>query len=253
MLNERGIKAATPSALGSPVYSPTATPANSPDHSPPSSPDRSRSPSPGGGAGGGGGGGYSSPLGLPGFLMSSGAELLRRTLVGTHNSRTLQQRHRSRSRRQPQSQPTTAVATLNKKSNLGLVETLERIGLETIMSPASYTSSTTPAQLQGVLTERSQPSRAPPLVCAAPDVMGVPGRPGTTVLQARLRGAAAAEGGGATPRKPRTRPDLGTVRGPGRGGAPRPDLGQVRSQDRQQSSPLGTLSSMLFGRKGGLL
>lgn len=46
MLNERGIKAATPSTLGSPNFSPTATPANSPDSSPTSSPDRSRSPSP---------------------------------------------------------------------------------------------------------------------------------------------------------------------------------------------------------------
>ncbi|XP_039292744.1 trafficking kinesin-binding protein milt isoform X2 [Nilaparvata lugens] len=258
MLNERGIKAATPSTLGSPVYSPTATPANSPDHSPPSSPDRSRSPSPGGGVTAPGGG-YSSPLGLPGFLMSSGAELLRRTLVGTHNSRQQERHHQRRSRER-----TRALVCQNKKTNIGLVETLERIGLETIMSPASSASSSTsstPAQLQGVLTERSQPSRVPPLV---DDVittgMGVPGRPGTSVLQARLRGASPLNSGGQTPlngRKLRTRPDLGTVRG----GPTRPDLGKVRGapgpsqqQDRQpQQTSLGTLSSMLFGRKGGLL
>lgn len=63
MLNERGIKAVTPSTLPTPMFSPTATPANSPDHSPSSSPDNSRSPSPSPSS-------SYSPLGLPGKLQT---------------------------------------------------------------------------------------------------------------------------------------------------------------------------------------
>ncbi|KAG8272586.1 anterograde dendritic transport of mitochondrion [Homalodisca vitripennis] len=95
MLNERGIKAVTPSTLPTPMFSPTATPANSPDHSPSSTPDHSRSPSPSPTAS------SYSPLGLPGFLMSSGAELLRRTLIGATQS-PRRTEHASRSRTQPE-------------------------------------------------------------------------------------------------------------------------------------------------------
>lgn len=59
MLNERGIKAITPSALATPTFSATATPCNSPYGSPSGSPDRSRSPSPSDSP-------YSHPFGLPG-------------------------------------------------------------------------------------------------------------------------------------------------------------------------------------------
>lgn len=59
MLNERGIRAITPSALATPMFSTTATPCNSPYGSPGGSPDRSRSPSPSDSP-------YSHPFGLPG-------------------------------------------------------------------------------------------------------------------------------------------------------------------------------------------
>lgn len=83
MLNERGIKAVTPSALSTPSginsFTPTATPCNSPDGTPP--PSRSSSPPP-----------Y-SPLRLPGIL-GTGAELLRRTISG--EDRALKARGRSK-------------------------------------------------------------------------------------------------------------------------------------------------------------
>lgn len=78
--------------------------------------------------------------------------------------------------------------------------------------------------------------------------MGVPGRPGTGVLNRRLEQLQAKQ----------QRRQLGSMR---------PDLGQVlgtvpqngpKSEPEQQnpsvaSSTLGTISSLLFGRKGGLL
>lgn len=77
MLNERGIKAVTPSALSTPSginsFTPTATPCNSPDGSPNQS--RSTSPIP-----------YRS-LKLPGIL-GTGADLLRRTIIGEEKTRT---------------------------------------------------------------------------------------------------------------------------------------------------------------------
>ncbi|XP_025404778.1 trafficking kinesin-binding protein milt isoform X2 [Sipha flava] len=79
MLNERGIRAITPSALATPMFSTTATPCNSPYGSPSGSPDRSRSPSPSDSP-------YSHPFGLPGYLMHSGAKLLRKTLTGTERA-----------------------------------------------------------------------------------------------------------------------------------------------------------------------
>ncbi|XP_029347254.1 trafficking kinesin-binding protein milt isoform X1 [Acyrthosiphon pisum] len=86
MLNERGIRAITPSALATPMFSTTATPCNSPYGSPGGSPDRSRSPSPSDSP-------YSHPFGLPGYLMHSGAKLLRKTLTGTERGT---EHHKSR-------------------------------------------------------------------------------------------------------------------------------------------------------------
>lgn len=68
--------------------------------------------------------------------------------------------------------------------------------------------------------------------------MGIPGKPGSDSLQKRLEQLNARKqrrqqaGGG------QTRPDLGTV-------AKKPVV-------EEQTSSLGTLSSLLFGRKGGL-
>ncbi|XP_046681201.1 trafficking kinesin-binding protein milt-like isoform X2 [Homalodisca vitripennis] len=222
MLNERGIKAVTPSTLPTPMFSPTATPANSPDHSPSSTPDHSRSPSPSPTAS------SYSPLGLPGFLMSSGAELLRRTLIGATQS-PRRTEHASRSRTQPEN---TVVARRQLKGGPGIVETLERIGLERLMS-------TTPPTSPPQTTQSSTTAGT-----AAGVALGVPGTPGSGVLASRLsqlpggssRGSGG--GGGRAGRQPRVRADLGTVPG---------------QTNNSPSSSLGTLSSMLFGRKGGLL
>ncbi|XP_054277002.1 trafficking kinesin-binding protein milt isoform X2 [Macrosteles quadrilineatus] len=197
MLNERGIKAVTPSTLPTPMFSPTATPANSPDHSP----DHSRSPSPSPTA-------TYSPLGLPGFLMSSGAELLRRTLMGSVSTPNKSE-HASRSRK------SGAMARRPLKSGPGIVETLERIGLEQLLASTTAASTTT--------------SETPPSTS-----LGVPATPGSGALASRLSQV--------TPRsarQPRQRADLGTVPG--------------QTNNSPGTSTLGTLSSMLFGRKGGLL
>lgn len=94
MLNERGIRAITPSALATPMFSATATPCNSPYGSPGGSPDRSRSPSPSDSP-------YSHPFGLPGYLMHSGAKLLRKTLTGTERGTEHHKARKSKSLLRP--------------------------------------------------------------------------------------------------------------------------------------------------------
>ncbi|KAG8272585.1 hypothetical protein J6590_037879 [Homalodisca vitripennis] len=114
----------------------------------------------------------------------------------------------------------------------GIVETLERIGLERLMS-------TTPPTSPPQTTQSSTTAGT-----AAGVALGVPGTPGSGVLASRLsqlpggssRGSGG--GGGRAGRQPRVRADLGTVPG---------------QTNNSPSSSLGTLSSMLFGRKGGLL
>lgn len=102
MLNERGIKAVTPSAINTPAgpnFSPTVTPCNSPE----GSPTRSRSPEP-----------------LFG-LLSSGADILRRKLVGSP-----QQNHQQK----------IMLSRLERRAlrSLKLVEKVESIGLENIIA-----------------------------------------------------------------------------------------------------------------------
>ncbi|XP_017854440.2 trafficking kinesin-binding protein milt isoform X2 [Drosophila busckii] len=107
MLNERGIKAVTLSALNTPAgpnFSPTVTPCNSPEGSPP----RAQSPEP-----------------LFG-LLSSGADLIRRKLVGPTD---LQQQRK-------QHQQKVLLSQLERRAlrSLNLIEKVESIGLENIIS-----------------------------------------------------------------------------------------------------------------------
>uniref|UniRef100_A0A1B0FPX3 Trafficking kinesin-binding protein milt n=1 Tax=Glossina morsitans morsitans TaxID=37546 RepID=A0A1B0FPX3_GLOMM len=108
MLNERGIKAVTPSALNTPAgpnFSPTVTPYNSPEDSP----TRSRSP---------------EPL----FnLLSSGADVFRRKLIGGDVER---------SRIQQQKQQKIMLTRLERRAlrSLRLLEKVESIGLENIIT-----------------------------------------------------------------------------------------------------------------------
>ncbi|KRF98373.1 uncharacterized protein Dwil_GK15273, isoform B [Drosophila willistoni] len=118
MLNERGIKAVTPSALNTPAgpnYSPTVTPCNSPEGSPP----RGQSPEP-----------------LFG-LLSSGADLIRRKLVGSdHHHHQQQQHHQARSSLSKQQQQKVMLSHLERRAlrSLNLIEKVESIGLENIIS-----------------------------------------------------------------------------------------------------------------------
>lgn len=84
-------------------------------------------------------------------------------------------------------------------------------------------------------------------------ILGMPAKPGSGQLDSRLNRLQQ------MPRKPSVRTDLGSVPGStpvARGGRGRPDLGSVPTDpgmDSHSSSTLGTLSSLWFGRKGGLL
>ncbi|CAG9096900.1 unnamed protein product [Plutella xylostella] len=80
-------------------------------------------------------------------------------------------------------------------------------------------------------TLRSPVAPAAASTPAPAEPLGVPGAPGSGALEGRRRA-----------RAPRPRADLGTV------GAPPP-----APAEPAYTSPLGTLSSLLFGRKGGLM
>ncbi|XP_017023893.1 trafficking kinesin-binding protein milt isoform X1 [Drosophila kikkawai] len=110
MLNERGIKAVTPSALNTPAgpnFSPTVTPCNSPEGSPP----RCQSPEP-----------------LFG-LLSSGADLIRRKIVGDQH----QQKQRSSLSKQQQQKIMLSHLERRALRSLNLIEKVESIGLENII------------------------------------------------------------------------------------------------------------------------
>ncbi|KQS70669.1 trafficking kinesin-binding protein milt isoform X3 [Drosophila erecta] len=114
MLNERGIKAVTPSALNTPAgpnFTPTVTPCNSPEGSPP----RAQSPEP-----------------LFG-LLSSGADLIRRKIVGDQHQ---QQQQKQRSSLSKQQQQKIMLSHLERRAlrSLNLIEKVESIGLENIIS-----------------------------------------------------------------------------------------------------------------------
>ncbi|XP_075151715.1 trafficking kinesin-binding protein milt isoform X2 [Haematobia irritans] len=127
MLNERGIKAVTPSALNTPAgpnFSPTVTPCNSPE----GSPTRSMSPEP-----------------LFG-LLSSGADLIRRKLVGGDIDRPNRNQ-------QQQKQQKIMLTRLERRAlrSLRLVEKVESIGLENIIT----THPNTMSQLASGIANRS--------------------------------------------------------------------------------------------------
>ncbi|XP_023716170.1 trafficking kinesin-binding protein milt isoform X5 [Cryptotermes secundus] len=264
MLNERGIKAVTPSAVATPCgdrsFTPTATPCNSPDGTPPPSPPPSPPP-------------Y-NPLKFPGFL-TSGADLLRRKLTGDDERQAMKTHGKNKRSKM-------ALSRSERKALTGirLVEKLERIGLDTIMATTAAPMSA--LTLQGALytrrtlkspmaqltsfksaiaspgmvapttssvstTVKASESEAMKISTASLNVeqgLGVPGRPGSGLLD---RPPPAPER-----KHQRTsgmvRPDLGTVLG---------SVPAKRSRDSVEANPnpgtLGTISSLLFGRKGGLL
>ncbi|KAF5273998.1 hypothetical protein FQA39_LY01113 [Lamprigera yunnana] len=229
MLNERGIKAVTPSAFNTPCginsFTPTATPCNSPDGTPPLS--RSTSPEP-----------YEA-FSIPQLIRSSVPQFLQQTVVGgTKRKMDLKRKDKF----------------LKSES---LITKIERMGISNLMgSPSALTISagmyarpalTSPmAQLtcllphqnsEDHLQKRTKKLEEEPLAqsppTAEPNGLGVPGKPGSDALNRRLQQL--------NSRKQR------------RNGATRPDLGTVSTKklpDPEQTSTLGTLSSLLFGRKG---
>ncbi|XP_057331785.1 trafficking kinesin-binding protein milt isoform X2 [Microplitis mediator] len=252
MLNERGIKALTLSCSTTPSgeknFTPTATPCNSPDGTPPSS--RSTSPVP-----------YSSPLSFG--LFSSGAELLKRTF----GSEPLPSTSLPKRKKKP-------LSRTEKKALAGirLVEKLERMGIDTIMA-TNTNSSISPLALQGALcTRRSVESPMAQLTflkgSMSTEKLGSSAMSSSESsdslasfhFMSKLENdnntkSVRSESRGINSRNQSSRQRRGGT------GATRPDLGQVKlavpppvtTKESATQSALGTISSLLFGRKGGLL
>ncbi|XP_029052654.2 trafficking kinesin-binding protein milt isoform X2 [Osmia bicornis bicornis] len=235
MLNERGIKAVTPSSVRTPSeernFTPTATPCNSPDASPPES--RSSSPI--------------RDSGLSLGLLSSGAELLKRTFGA-------EPEHVQRKR--------TVISRSDKKAltSIRLVEKLERIGIDTIMA-TTVGSSISPLALQGSLyTRRTMESPMAQLTFLKNSMS-------SSGSQEKLSPSSTSSDSSSMKRKligkkqDESIPNRESNRQRRTGArATRPDLGQVTpavpvtvTKESPAQSALGTISSFLFGRKGGLL
>lgn len=236
VLNERGIKAVTPSAVSTPSgpnsFTPTATPCNSPDFTPTHS--RSASPEP------------PDIFSFPQLLLSSVPQFLRDS-VGAGGAKKK-----------------TTFTRKQKPKTESIVGRIERIGITNIMGNPRQLSitggmyaipaPTSPmAQLTCLLPSQSTEdishigNKVPPSVHSMPtpqssnissNTIGVPVKPGEGALNRRLEQMNA--------RKQR------------RQGVVRSDLGTVSSRRSSEvdktgnTSTLGTLSSLLFGRKGGL-
>lgn len=233
MLNERGIKAVTPSCVSTPCgpnsFTPTATPNNSPDSSPMST--RPGSPEP-----------YEE-LSLPQLILSSVPTFLRDTIGGGAKKKVpVVKNKRSRAEKQE-----------------SLVGRIERMGINNLMGNPSALYArpalTSPmAQLTCLLPSHStenithigkkvvaaSSSASDPTVSQRKSSLGIPGKPGSGALNRRLeqlnsRKQRRQQQGGLT------RSDLGTV-----------SMSKPEEPIEQHTSTLGTLSSLLFGRKGGL-
>ena len=130
-------------------------------------------------------------------------------------------------------------------SGIRLVEKIESLGLETLM--ANTTGLMQPTLQGGLYSRRSLPSPMTQLT----NLKGTLMSPSIDKNLAEL-GKAGTGTGTTNPgagNKSRRRLDLGTVSGGSSSGEQR----QQQQQQQQSSGPLGTISSMLFGRKGGLL
>ncbi|KAJ8965088.1 hypothetical protein NQ314_004389, partial [Rhamnusium bicolor] len=231
-----GIKAVTPSCVNTPCgvnsFTPTATPHNSPDSTPSAS--RCGSPEP-----------YET-LSLPQLILSSVPQFLMGSVGGGAKKKT-----------------TFSKDKRNKvEKQESLVGKIERMGIGNLMAnPGALSISsglysrpdlTSPmAQLTCLLPSHSNENithsghKAPPSSSPFTQVpkpkngLGIPGKPGSGALARRLEQL--------NSRKQR-RQQQG-------GGVTRSDLGTVsikKTPEPEQTSTLGTLSSLLFGRKGGL-
>lgn len=258
MLNERGIKGVTASCVTTPSnernYTPTATPYNSPDGTPPHS--RSTSPNR-----------IKKHTSLKSSasndesntsmdysfgLFSTGAELLKRTFSAesTPTSSAVSQQKRKR-------KPALSRSDKKALTSIRLVEKLERIGIDTIMATAG-SSSMSSLTLQGALcTRRSIESPMAQLTFLKSSISSA-SSDSLSTSRGKLKDTKD-NGNSNTNRGTLSRGQSSRRRGGGNG-ATRPDLGQVNSavnvpvtKESTTQSALGTISSLLFGRKGGLL
>ncbi|XP_011505955.1 PREDICTED: trafficking kinesin-binding protein milt isoform X2 [Ceratosolen solmsi marchali] len=268
MLNERGIKAVTASCVSTPNgdknFTPTMTPCNSPDGSPGHS--RSASPEP-------------STSSISFGLLYSGAEFLKRTFSGDTPQNTPRQTEAIRkSRRDNAKQQSnegkgkeiekqdwmnmdSITSSSLGMSQLALQGTFyswrkspiaqfaylknsmsRKVEYEGNSSDSSYVASTVSDDSQSGVSSVSGKSER----CQTEDTDNFAS---TQILSTKFR-----HSGGA---RSVTRPDLGQVKqqcqstgGPGSGGSSIPPI--VTKESMAQST-LGTISSLLFGRKGGLL
>ena len=268
MLNERGIKAVTPSCAGTPSseknFTPTATPYNSPDGSPPAS--RSSSPVP-----------YNcQSSGLSFGIFSSGAELLKRTFSGETApgptptpTPTTTPTSTPMARKKRTTKPALSRSEKKALSGIRLVEKLERIGIDTIMAATTAGSTLSPLALQGAIYSRRNESPMQQLTFLK-----------SSMSTEKLGSNCSSISGGSSSKSMRddeaqlgyharsgaaARAAQNRARRAGSAGTTRPDLGQVRgaastvaselpvTKESATQSALGTISSLLFGRKGGLL
>ncbi|XP_074031262.1 LOW QUALITY PROTEIN: trafficking kinesin-binding protein milt [Leptinotarsa decemlineata] len=230
MLNERGIKAVTPSCVNTPCgansFSPTATPHNSPDAT--SSSSRCGSPEP-----------YEE-FSLHQLLTSSFPQFLKETIGGGAKKKTPLKYKKPEIEKQE-----------------SLVGRIEKLGISNLMNNPSAlytrTAMTSPmTQLTCLLLSHScdNISHIDKNVAHSPSAisvgtkpktsLGIPGKPGSGELNSRLGQLNARKQRRQQQGSGKTRPDLGTVSIKKTPDCPEP------------SSTFGTLSSLLFGRKGGL-
>lgn len=273
MLNERGIKAGTPLSTSPPNvdknYTPTTTPCNSPDGSPRHS--RSSSPEPST---------SSSSFGL----FASGAELLRRTFSGEATPQpTPHQTPPSRKNRRDNYKQSSK-KTHGVEGDARMVERLERMGFDNIM--ASGTGMTQVA-LQGSLFHRQKSpmaqltflkgSMSSEKLGSDAGSSGSSNYAASTISDDSRYGASFATNRDERSKSENTeqyslaRRSSARMRRSNGARCTRPDLGQVRpmqssnapgtssassvpvTQESIAQTALGTISSLLFGRKGGLL
>ena len=142
MLNERGIKAVTPSALNTPTgqnFSPTVTPCNSPD----GSPTRSLSPEP-----------------TLANILTSGADLFRRKFIGHEDQQTGSSSHSAQQRPSRMSAKNKVALThLERRAlrSIRIMEKVESVGLENICGSAGIS----PLALHGTQLYTSRRTASP--------------------------------------------------------------------------------------------
>jgi trafficking kinesin-binding protein 1 len=224
MLNERGIKAVTPSCLNTPSganFSPTVTPCNSPTgtHSPPEPHDADTS--------------------LTSFLTSS-AGAIRKKITGHDPERAASRLEKKAKLR--------SIRLLEKVENLGIENILASSASSRIVSPLALHSSNIYTRYNSPMTQltslkhlsekkvESEETKEEPVVEAARSEVSSNAQSRKMQRQKSRRNV---NGG--------QRRDLGTVNGT------KPESPKKDEEKSLVGGFVGSISSIFFGRKGGLL